>query len=212
MTLIEEVEVKLERSDLLNRVPVERRKLPKRAPGMHLSGILRYTLSSYRMPGWQKYLIDLDEDEGLLPLLWALGIAWEEFCVSLYPSTMWQPGEVSVEDPTTTNRQVWMNCDGLYALPGGGLALDEFKYTSCKRKPADQFLRDWLKMQQGLGYCAGYGAEYVRWHVLWNYQPYKPQYIRYLVQFTLQEIEASKRMIFNNRAAAERAGYGEKAA
>lgn len=205
--LLEEVEVKLDRADLLSRAPVVHRPPAPRSPGMHLSGVLRYVLTTSRMPGWRRYMSDLDADEGLLPLIWAVGIMWEEFCISLYPETIWQPGETSFGIPP-----VWMTCDGL--IPSGECrslwSIDEFKYTSCKRKTGVEFLRDWLKMQQGLGYCAGYGADTVRWHVLWNYQPWAPQYVRYLVRFTQAEIDGCKRMVLGNREGAEKAGYGEK--
>ena len=209
MKLIEEVEVQLDFADLLNRQPLDRRdKGLSRAPGINLSGVLRHTLASSRMPGWQKYEKEIETEDLLLGpkqylLIWFLGVCWEEGVASLYPDWMWQPGESSIQTPAGP---VWMNCDG---LNGSLCCVEEAKYTSCKRRTWAEFSLDWLKMQQGAGYCNGYGPELVRWHVLYNNQPWAPVYVRYLVEFSRKDLEGSRRMIEANRQGAIGAGYGE---
>ena len=201
MRLIEEVEVNLERLDLENRQPIVRpARPPLRSAGIHLSGVLKYVLNSSRMTGWQTYAKELDSRA--LPLIWFLGIAWEEACASLYPECLWQPGQTVWED-------ISMTCDGLSILPEG-VAIEEFKYTSCKRKTGKEFEQDWLKMQQGRGYAGGYDARLVRWHVLWNNRPWAPAYVRYLFEVSDSDVEATRSMLVNNRDGAIAAGYGEE--
>jgi hypothetical protein len=201
MKLLEEVEVKLEHLDLANRQVLRRpARQPERLAGIHLSGVLKYVINTSRMPGYLLYAKEC-EAPAEYPLIWFFGVAWEEACVSLYPDCIWQPGAVVLDG-------VSMTCDGLSILPEG-LAVEEFKYTSCKRKSAADFQQDWLKMQQGRGYCAGYSANLCRWHVLWNNQPWNPVYVRYLFEVTDKDVEDTRRMIVNNRDAAIQAGYAE---
>ena len=201
MRLIEEVDVNLELIDLKHRQVLVRPAQPEsRLAGIHLSGVLRYVINSSRMPGWQTYAKELDA--GSLPLIWFLGIAWEEACASLYPECVWQPGPTIWE-------QVSMTCDGLSMLPEG-MCVEEFKYTSCKRKTGVEFQNDWLKMQQGRGYAGGYGARLIRWHVLWNNAPWAPAYVRYLFEVTEEDVEATRTLIASNRDGAIAAGYGEE--
>lgn len=201
MRLLEEVEVSLERLDLEHRQVLSRPLLPpRRAAGIHLSGVLKYVVNSSRMTGWQTYQKELDAKS--LPLIWFLGIAWEEACASLYPDCIWQPGQTEWEG-------VSMTCDGLSVLPEG-LVIEEWKYTSQKRKTAEAFQQDWLKMQQGRGYCGGYGARLVRWHVLWNNAPWAPVYVRYLFEVSESDVAATRDLIVNNRDGAIAAGYGEE--
>src|SRR4051812_45602958 len=102
MKLIEEVEIKLDMADLAGRCRLPERDTA-RAPGMHLSGVLRHTACSSKMPGWERYVSDLDTEvptkDKPYPLIWFLGVAWEETCVSLYPECIWQPGETAISTP-----------------------------------------------------------------------------------------------------------------
>ena len=201
MRLIEEVDVNLERLDLEHRQVLVRPARPeRRLAGIHLSGVLKYVINSSRMPGWQGYAKELDATA--LPLIWFLGIAWEEACASLYSECVWQPGAAVWEG-------VSMTCDGLSML-SGDLAVEEFKYTSCRRKTGVEFQNDWLKMQQGRGYAGGYGARLIRWHVLWNNSPWAPAYVRYLFEVTDADVEATGALIASNRDGAIAAGYGEE--
>ncbi len=200
MKLIEEVEVNLEHLDVYNRQVLRRPARPEaRMAGIHLSGVLRYILHTSHLHGWQTYAKELDP--AVYPLIWFLGVAWEEACVSLYPDCIWQPGAVVLDD-------VSMACDGLSILDCG-LTIEEFKYTSCKRKTATEFTGDWLKMQQGRGYAAGYGADYVRWHVCWNREPWAPCYMRYLFEVEKADVDSTRLMIAANRQGAIDAGYSE---
>jgi hypothetical protein len=201
MRLLEEVEVNLERLDLEHRQPISRPdRPPARAAGIHLSGVLRHTVRTSRMPGWDKYIAELDAKK--YPLIWFMGVCWEEGCVSLYPDCIWQPYE-------TKWCGVSMNCDGHSLLPEG-FTIEEFKYTSCARRSWAEFKQDWLKMQQGVGYCGGYGARLVRWHVLYNRQPWNPVYVRFLVEMEESDVVATRQMVESNRDGAIAAGYGEE--
>ena len=87
-----------------------------------------------------------------------------------------------------------MTCDGLSDV------IDEFKFTRAKKMATERFLDprvNWLKLQQGMGYCIGYGDDTVRWHVLSAFEWPDPIYTKYLVKFSHQELEATRRMIEN---------------
>jgi hypothetical protein len=211
-TLISETDVKLERSDLLRRIVLPRQTdsngfivPPPRTPGLHLSGLLKYIAQKVKIT---TYLEQIAEED--LPLRWAMGMAWEEFAASLYPAMVWQPGEVT--DP------VIMTCDGIttgvdqHGIEDEGLpfVIEEFKCNRAKKyKGADLITKKWLWMQQGLGYCLGYGTEYVRWHVLGAFEFPDPIYTQYLVQFSRQELDVCARMIEVNKEGAIREGHGE---
>jgi len=216
--ILEETEVALERADLNRRSPIARTitklgKLhePKRTKGIHASGILRYVVIE---SGMMKVLAQMDEED--FPLRMALGLAWEEFAVSLYPEIHWQPGEC-------IEQGIVMTCDGhsLYVeedpIDGGtnvhALCIEEFKLTWKKRRDAETFTRDeWHWLQQGRGYCWGYGAHLVRWHVCYVMGDYKgggPVYMRYLIQFDDRDLETTGRMLIGNREKAVEKGYCE---
>lgn len=201
MRLIEEVEVNLEILDLSGRQVLHRPAAPvPRASGIHLSGLLRYVVHSSHMPGWERYAAELDARTSL-PLIWFLGIAWEEACVSLYPEIVWQPGPVDWEG-------ISMTCDG-FSMLDDRFVIEEFKYTSAKARDWTEFRKDWLKMQQGIGYCGGYDARMVRWHVLYNYRSWAPVYIRYLVEVEEPDVESTRRLIQANYDSAVDKGYSE---
>jgi hypothetical protein len=189
----------LELSDILARSPIcKPYPPPARSPGVHLSGVLRYIASTIRLKGiWESVL----EDE--YPLRMAIGVMWEEFCASLYPDSVWWPDEIQRDG-------VYMTCDGQCVIEkprvAEGMALEECKATSQKRRRGDEFLRDWLRMHQGQGYCMGYQTNLVRWHMLYlqgDYNGSGPQYIRYLVAFTAEEIRKTWNMVLQNRDRAE---------
>lgn len=190
--VLEETEVKLERADLEKRVPIKRTALV-RSPGIHLSGVLRYIAET---SGILRPVDDLDEE---LPLRMVLGLAWEEFAVSLYPAIFYQPGEAHRDG-------VAMTCDGIDFAQADGRRLEEFKATWKRVRSGEQLLRDWLWMHQGRGYCKGYGVDRVRWHVYYvngDYRGSGPIYMRYLVEFTAEEIDQTWYMVLANRDKAE---------
>jgi hypothetical protein len=198
--LVESAEVKLERNDLLQRAKLAPLGSPnQRSSGVHLSGVLRYIAQTSKLIS---ALARIDEEE--LPLRWALGLAWEEFCVSLYPGAVWQPGEVEVEG-------VYMTCDALNCIPlrvappdfnQPQLVVEEFKFTWKKRQTTAEFLDDWMWMQQGRGYCMGYQTNFVRYHVCYvngDYRGMSPLYVRHLVEFHPEEIRKTWTMVMANK-------------
>ena len=204
-TLISETDVRLEKSDLLRRVVLPRAVSadgflipPARTPGLHLSGLLKYFAKKLKH---SEYAAQADEDN--VPLQWLLGHAWEEMAVSLYPDTIWQPGELM--------EPVIMNCDGLTDdAEVGAPVVEEFKFRRAKRMSGVDFVtKRWAFMQQGLGYCLGYGAEHVRWHVCAVMEWPDMIYTKYLVKFSEKEIADMARMIEVNKKGAMESGYCE---
>lgn len=209
--LLEETTVSLERFDLHSRSPISRPTKsgrlvePKRTKGIHLSGVLKYILiESGILKNWRD---QLEEEE--LPLRMALGLAWEEFAASLYPEIYWQPGETSADG-------IVMTCDGhnTYQMEDNEvLGLEEFKLTWKKAKTGEELINDqWYWMQQARGYCWGYDARIVRWHICFvngDYRGSGPIYKRYVVLFTDKDVESTRRMILNNTTRAIEKGYCE---
>jgi hypothetical protein len=207
-TLLAERTVNFEFADLWARVPISRPPSPLgRRPGVHQSGILKYIAEAM---GKLKPGEPLEED---MPLIFALGHAWEEYAVSFYPEIDWQPGEIVVDG-------IAMNCDGLttdpdWAPEGTPLGLEEFKFTF-KAVP-DDFLKDdrfWVWRHQACGYCRGYGPRVTRWHVLHaheaGFKKFWPIYKQYIVEWSEHDIESSWKMQlkFRDRAEGEK-GQGQ---
>lgn len=214
-SIIEESQIDLQRMDLSRRSPIAKtisrgvHVEPERASGVHLSGVLRYVAVT---SGLLKEVGEIDEEA--MPLRMALGLAWEEFAVSLYPEIEWQPGEMITDG-------IAMNCDGhscceKYPVRPAGtltteasLCLEEFKLTWKKAKSAEELLKEqWYWMQQGRGYCWGYDARLVRWHVCFvngDYRGSGPVYRRYLIQFSDADVESTRKMVmkYSIRAKAE---------
>jgi hypothetical protein len=215
--ILEEIEVCLDVGDLKIRSPIDREialtgriKEAERTKGMHLSGILRFVAGQ---AGLMKIVADMDEER--LPLKMALGIAFEEFAASLYPSMHWQPGEVIREG-------VAMTCDGISPMDlslgersyhGDQPCVEEFKLTWKKVQTGDELLREsWYWCQQGRGYCWGYGANLVRYHICFvngNYRNSGPVYKRYLVRYPPPDVESTRLMVLKHLDKAREAGYGE---
>lgn len=202
-TLLEETDIKLDFTDLLDRVPVSL-KPPSRPAGYHQSGIL-YAVGR-TIPSVAKHLSPEGKFEEEYPLIWACGQMWEEFCVSLYPEIEHQPEIDGVR--ALKKNDIWRSADGVVSI--NSLArrlrkfnrLEEFKFTYAKVKTGAEFMDDWLKMHQGRGYCSGYGPDICRWHVLYvrgDYKVFGPVYRRFLIQFTRKEIEQTETMLVKNR-------------
>lgn len=205
--LLEEQRILIEKADWDSRTPVHPRKLT-RHPGIHVSGVLRVIAESQ---GLLKVVEEIDQEEKDR-LNWFLGMCWEEGCASLYPEINWQPGEIEKDG-------VWMNIDGIW-MPSGGVVSDwfedvriveEWKYTSKKVKRGKDFLADLLWQWQGRAYCAGWGTHLVRWHVCYYRGNYyapnadgtksdgMPEYWRYVVEYTDEEVESTWAMIQRNK-------------
>ena len=194
MTILEEVQVTLEFSDMDRRVALPRLAAPDgfvaqapRSAGVHMSGILKPLAIA------AKQLKSYEQDEEEYPLMWALGVAWEEFVASLYPTMHYQPGEVTVDE-------IHMTCDGLNYLPAFDVeCVEECKSTyESSAKPIS-----WMKMMQGKAYCYGYGPRVVRWHschLRGDYKNWKPSYWRRTIQFTDKEVESCWKMMVANKA------------
>lgn len=203
--LLEETVVEFEIADLLKRRPLKRPAVQaERAAGVHVSGVLKYCAAAAGIlkPG--------EELEELLPLRMAIGIAVEEFIASMYPEWRWQPGERTIDG-------ISMNCDGIGRIKRVAdpsqpkylqetenfILLEECKATwkSSYARRSNAFLGEWMWMRQGAAYCHGYGPRLVRWHVVYvngDYRNSGPQYIRYLVQFSDEEIAQTWKMITSN--------------
>jgi hypothetical protein len=213
-TLLADHIVTLEFKDLLNRQPIQRpRHPPSRSPGLHQSGILSYIAVKI---GKLKPGEPLEED---MPTIFALGNAWEEYAVSLYPEIEWQPGEITLDG-------ISMSADGLswpdYPLDEKAEdplrshpQLEEFKFTFKGTATGPEFLTDpkwWMWLQQARAYCAAYTARTVRWHVCHvrgDYKSFGPVYKQYVVQFTDKEVEQTMQMLKNHKDAAMAAGKAE---
>jgi len=167
---------------------------------VHQSGILKYIAEA---TGKLKPGEPLEEE---MPLIFALGHAWEEYAVSFYPEIDWQPGEITVDS-------ISMNCDGLtpdpaWAPEGTPLGLEEFKFTF-KAVPSE-FLTDdrfWIWQHQARGYCHGYGPRCCRWHVLHvheaGFKKFWPTYRQYIVKFSDKEIEQTWSLLQKYKTRAE---------
>lgn len=206
-TLIAEIDVKLERADMLRRVVLPRDLdglgnivPPKRKPGLHLSGLLKYVATTSKITARLQEIADEE-----MPLRWAMGQAWEEFAASLYPDMIWQPGEV--------HEPLIMNCDGVgYEPRVEDNVIWEFKFNRAKKyKGADLIAKKWLWMMQGAGYCLGYGFSVAVWHVLSAFEFPDPIYTKYVVAFSDKDLNETARMIAMNRDDAVQEGYAEAA-
>ncbi len=163
-----------------------RHGLPKggeRTPGVHLSGVLDFVADASGLFKTQKGQPGQDFEENY-PTIMAMGVAWEEFAVSLYPDMAWQPGEWSRDE-------IYGTPDGLSTLDDTDIVVvEEFKFTTKKQQPVKQC---WKYVRQGMGYCAMSGFRHVRYHVCWVHGDYSgghwPIYTRTLLEFSDEEIE-----------------------
>lgn len=217
MVILEEVEIKLEFSDMDRRVALPRLAAPDgfvaqhpRSAGVHMSGILKPLAISARK------LKETEQLEEEYPLLWAMGVAWEEFCASFMSEADYQPGSICKDG-------IWMTCDAI-SVPDTIAGqpntecrpvIEEMKYTTksmrcsfpelAKAANAKLWQDEWMWLMQGKAYCVGYGAQIVRWHVLYSRGDYKvfgPRYVRYTCEFTEQELKQAWQMFVANKALA----------
>jgi hypothetical protein len=194
--LLEQREIHLEFSDIDRMLEKRRIGGMKRSSGIHLSGIIKHVLTAAgQLTG---------EDLGdMMPLRMAVGMAWEMFCVQLWPELDWQPGEV-------TRDNVIGSPDGV-----SGDVLEEIKATWMSRlektetkgviPPPRNIIEIKRWMLQLAGYLYMMGLNKARMHVLWvngDYRNSGPQYFTYLLEFSQQELER----IWNNLVLPNRAG------
>lgn len=184
--LLEEKEINLEFSDLANMRPKEKISDGKRSNGIHLSGIIKFVMVTCGL------LTPDDDTVEIMPLRMAVGVAWEAFVVQLWPSLIWQPGEIKM--------------DGIVGSPDGintqlmpeAVVLEEIKCTWMSRMepgvkpPVPRNILNMKRwMMQVAGYCHMASLTHCRLHVLWvngDYRSSGPQYYTYLISFTEAEL------------------------
>lgn len=179
--LIEEHDIRITWDDITTRV-VHKKKSHGRSAGVHLmSGVLKPVLLAGKLMKTFEELADAEE----MPLRMAVGMAWEDWAVGLWPGMTWQPGECSK--------------DGVVGSPDGVSKkpvrmLEEFKATwKSKRNYGQDILRNIPWIWQMQGYCHMLGLTRARLHVLWvngGYAPPSPEYRTYLIEFTKPELSA----------------------
>jgi hypothetical protein len=195
-------EVKIEWTDINSRVTHEKGSPHARTPGIHLSGVLRHIAISAGIlkgvdPVTGKWDGDKDIDEEEMPMRMAIGMAWEDWAVGLYPDMLHQPGELERDN-------VFGTPDGITYDPFGDepAIIEEFKATWLSSWKKD-ITQKWLWMHQGMGYCSMYGlARRVRYHVLWmngDYRPPSPKYMTYLVEFSQAELDRGWALVLRNK-------------
>lgn len=194
-----------------------------RTPGLHLSGILRFIAINHKLlkgidPVTGKWVGDEDADllEEDMPLRMALGMALEEWIAPLYPDMIWQPGELYKDGITGSP-------DGLSLLGNNDLAaklakrllgecesipvIEEFKCTwkSSRHGILEPKTQIWLWQGAGYAHMYGNGCRHVRFNILWVNGDYGkggiggPEYRRYLVEYTQQELDNIWSMILKNK-------------
>lgn len=185
-TLISENEIRLEWPDV-NEWGLRTHKIHKRSKGVHLSGVIKYVLTT-------SGLLAADEEEqasaGDVPSLalsarllrMFVGMCWEAGVVGLWPEIDWQPGQVAL--------------DGVTGSPDGitrsTKTLEEFKATWKSSHTRPDITKEKLWMWQLMGYCKMLGLLRARLHVLWlngSYRPPSPRYVTYLIEFTQAELD-----------------------
>ena len=194
MEMLEEVEIKLDYSVMDRRIILPRLatadgfvQQARRTNCVHMSGILKPLAIA------AKQLKPNTPDEDEYPLMWALGVAWEEFVASLYPTMDYQPGEVIIDG-------IAMTCDGINWLPQyEENCIEEMKSTyESSTNPIS-----WMKQQQAARNTAtGTGHAFtVRWHschLRGDYKSWKPCYMRRTVRFSDKEVEQTHQMFVKN--------------
>lgn len=178
-TLIEQLEIKIKWTDIEGRVFKEKLGSDKRSTGVHLSGIIRYCMDLSSRE---------EQDNEVMPLNMAFGLAWEAWAVGLFPAVIWQPGEEELDG-------VFGTADGLSQLKIDGKYVDvveEWKATWKGSSKYGNVLAQKLWMWQLCGLCKLNGVRHARIHILWingNYKPPTPKYATYLIEFTQQELD-----------------------
>lgn len=185
--LISSRQIKIEWTDILGRTRHVRPKTAdKRSSGVHLSGVNKFVLTKlgYLNPS------DLDDE---MPLRMAIGMAWEDWAVGLWPDMVWQPGEWERD-------KVFGTPDGYTDLPFSSSSptagrVEEFKAT-WKSKftygTPENLLgeKGRLWMWQLLGNCYAMNCTFANLHILWINGPYRPPSPEYWVyEFAFSEKE-----------------------
>lgn len=197
MRLLEEVEIKLDVGDIskppLSPVYPDYEVIPG---CVGVATLLRSIALKLKM------VEDRDEDVQEIPLRMALGMGWEWWAARLYPEMQWQPGVMRLGG-------VVGHPDGL-SFVNGIWAVEEFKYTH--KTARDKKIQDqWLWCQQVGGYMnlvnktdyLGAEVRLGRFHVCYGLgdytRPYKEKYVRYLVEYSEEDLDRNWAMISKER-------------
>jgi hypothetical protein len=184
MRILSEESLVISPDQLSRRTYRERIELT-RSPGVHVQAVNKYlAVAANKLSGDSPFDPFTATNYPLLP---ALGVAWEDFRVSLFgeETLVWQPGEMQRDG-------ISGNPDGLLTLPDGDICIWECKLTTAKIKRISEC---WLYLRQGIAYCALYGCAFRRvmydvYWVLGDYsRPYQPMSTQTLVEFDEAEIE-----------------------
>lgn len=174
MEVLEQVDIKLEWSDLANLTYHPRQDEMRQAGITHVSDVIRHVAIQHG-----QFTNEDREDE--MPLRILLGLAFEEAAARLYRDMHWQPGQLEwdgvVGSPDGSTiipypHVVPWTTDNPFPLPqgywvGGAPCVDEFKYTGKSQRikgaktradgqvdPNDlkDIRTEWTWMQQGMAY------------------------------------------------------------
>src|SRR5580692_8137272 len=182
-TLISQQEVKIEWTDI-NKLEFRPRPKRIRSNGIHLSGIIKYVLET-------SGLLSADDVTDEMPLRMCVGMAWEDWAVSLWPEMTWQPGE-SVLDGVVGSPDGWSATGNPSPTVEGAGVLEEFKATWKSAFTRPDITKEKIWMWQLAGYCKMLEIHDARLHVLWingTYRPPAPVYATYVLKFNQAELD-----------------------
>ena len=197
MKLLEQVEISLDWLDAstLHEHPYPQHK--RSTDKVHVSTILRYLAVKMGK-------LDDSEKEDEMPLRVFLGMAWEQMVVRLYDGIWWQPGELVLNE-------IAGSPDGYSYDDKGDLLIEEMKYTGKslrtpggKEDQLKDIISEWLWISQVKAYCFMHEEKptKARFHICWSRgvytYPLRERYMRYVVQFTREELEQNWKMITNH--------------
>jgi hypothetical protein len=202
VTLLSQSEIRLEWTDILGRTPKRKPKSADvRSSGVHLSGVIRYALQTIGQ-------LQKDDESDEMPLRMAVGMAWEDWAVGLWPDMVWQPGEWEKDGVFGTPDGISTLFNDQLGLPPGiegdgeqeyevqydVPVLEEFKATWKSRRTHEPVTNERIWMWQLAANCLAMNTTYARLHVLWVNGAYpkgapSPVYMTYLISFQQKELE-----------------------
>jgi hypothetical protein len=209
MRLLEQVQIKLDWTDIHNLKPRHKDDLERSNSGKHVTDILRAIAFrtgrlkwSALKDGRRMLTSDGNDARDHMPLVMALGLAIEEFFLPrLYPDMQYPAPPVAR--------------DGIVGHPDGrslldfeirrALAIEECKVTYKSRRTRPNLDNEWMFHQQGMSYCNmdEMRPMHARFHVFYLQGDYRtdfePEYWRYLYEYSSTDLEDNWRMMTTNR-------------
>ncbi len=190
-----------------------RRGAGQRSSGVHLSQIVRHV--AVKMRYLEQDDDDQPEDINQWPLVqrlrMAMGLAWEEYYGQFYPTVLFHPGEVVMDD-------IAGSPDGVEPDAAGGPILHEFKVTWKSRRRILEALDDhnggkcnWMWLTQCKAYCHMLGYSKVRLHVYTvngDYKPPAPALDVIAMEVSRAELAANWRLMMQYRGEVEPEQHG----